>query len=85
MLNIQSITVSSYTLYEVKRGRDSSLPTGYRRIASGSREEMIQMQEGLELDTVIIPPVEEKDDGTVVYGRTPADAALFLRGYLGEK
>lgn len=71
------------TLCEVKRG--SSLPTGYRRIASGSREEMIQMQEGLELDTVIIPPVEEKDDGTVVYGRTPADAALFLRGYLGEK
>lgn len=85
MLNIQSITVSCYTLCEVKRSRDSSLPTGYRRIASGSREEMIQMQEGLELDTVIIPPVEEREDGSVAYGRTPSDAALFLRGYLGEK
>ena len=41
------------------------------------------MQEGLELDTVILPPVEKKADGTVLFGRNPADTALFLRGYLG--
>lgn len=84
MLNIQSITICSYTLCEVQRNSDT-LPIGYRKIASGSREEMIEMQDGLELDTVIIPPVEERDDGTVVYGRTPADAALFLRGYFNER
>lgn len=83
MLNIQSITVTPYVLCEVYRVSGGFQPSGYRRIAEGTREEMVQMQEGLELDTVILPPVEKKADGTVLFGRNPADTALFLRGYLG--
>lgn len=69
----------AYVLCEVRRENGFTV-SGYRRIAEGTREDMERMQKGLELDTVILPPFQRQEDGTMLCGE-PSDVALFFRGY----
>lgn len=76
---IQPFRTDVYVLCEVKRN-NGFLPTGYRKIGEGTRQEMEKLQEGLTLDTVILPPFTKRPDGTMSCD-IPSDAALFFRGY----
>ena len=69
----------AYVLCEVKR-KDDFMAVKYRKIAEGTREEMEGMQGRMAVDTMIIPPFVKQEDGTMTC-RTPADSALFFRGY----
>lgn len=69
----------AYVLYEVKR-RNNFTAVKYREIAEGTRAEMEELQGGLAIDTMIMPPFEKQADGTMAC-RNPADAAPFFRGY----
>ena len=70
---------NAYVLCEVKR-KDGFMAVRYRKIAEGTREGMEEMQGRMSVDTMILPPFVRQDDGTMTC-RTPADSALFFRGY----
>lgn len=70
---------NAYVLCEVKR-KDGFMAVKYRKIAEGTRADMEELQGRLTVDTMILPPFVKRWDGTMAC-RTPADAALFFRGY----
>lgn len=70
---------NAYVLCEVKRKNDF-MAVRYRKIAEGTRAEMEKLQSELSIDTMVVPPfVSQKD--SVKTCRTPADSALFFRGF----
>lgn len=83
MLMPKFLRKDAYVLCEVRR-KNGFTASGYRRIAEGTRAEMERVQSGLDLDTVILPPFQKQEDGTMLCGE-PSDAALFFRGYYGMK
>lgn len=70
---------NAYVLCEVKR-KDDFMARKYRKIAEGTRAEMEKLQSELSIDIMVMPPFVSQEDGAKTC-RTPADSALFFRGF----